>query len=183
MSHPRLVSLLACAVLALGLAAPAHAAVRIPTKPCGTYSLWASHAASADSWDFNGDGVQCFPGDPYVLGRDTRTRLPVSTVYRLYSFGERSDTGVVSVNRSARRFTALTVGQEDDPDWNGCQFVCRHTFRYDTNDLLFVDYGNGSRRVTVAKFGAALPGATRFSMIYVPFDTAARNMFSVVKAS
>jgi hypothetical protein len=181
MSHPRLVSLLAATVLALGLAIPAHAAVRIPTKPCGSYSLWATHAASADFWDVNGDRLECYSSDPYLLGRDNRVRFPLNTGYKLYSFGERSETGVLSVRRNARTFTALTVGQEDDADWTGCQFVCEHTFHYDTNDLLYVDYGRGSRRVTTAKFGAALPGATRFSMIYVPFGTAARNVFSVVK--
>ncbi|HYO41343.1 MAG TPA: hypothetical protein VER39_16985 [Nocardioidaceae bacterium] len=164
------------ATAALGLAAPAHAATA--TNPCGSLSLWATHAASADFYDRNGDRLECRPrvAGP---GRDNY-KLPLNNGYKFYAFDGDKRTGVTYVNKRDNYFWAWTVGQEDDRDWVGCWGRCRHKLFYDANDLLFLDTGNGSRRVSSRTFENNLAGADNFSVIYTR-GRAAVNVFSLVK--
>jgi hypothetical protein len=138
------------------------------SRPCGGYTLWASNAATAQSYDRNGDRLECYDhasGDPYAAaGRDNKL-LPRSHGYKFYSFGG-SATGVTSVDPAYNEFTALVLGQEDDPDPQGCRGMCNEVLSYDANDRFFVDRGHGSHRVTLATFERHLQGADRFSMIY-----------------
>jgi hypothetical protein len=168
-----LMFLLTGALLAAGLGGAATAASKkAPPRPCGSYTLWATNAATADSFDANGDRFECYEGasaDPYVPpGKDDKA-LPLSlSPYKFYAFGTfgGSTTGVTAVDAAQNRFTALVRTQEDDPDMNGCRELCVENLSYDTNDLFYVDTRNGSRLVTLESFEASLPGADRFSMIY-----------------
>ena len=180
MSYPLL---LVSAVLAVGLvAAPADAA---PRRPCGTFTLWATNAAAADSWDFNGDRVSCHPransDDPYVSGRDNSPILPRGTAftgYKFYSFTAGEDTRVTGINTRRNRLTAWVLGQEDDADMNGCRGLCLERLAYDSNDLFYGDFGHGSRRMSVGEFESTVHrGMDRFSIVYDP-GPRHRNLFS-----
>ena len=171
------------------VASPAEAA---PVKPCGTYTLYATNAAAADSFDANGDRLECHPApvadeDPYsAAGTDNRRLLPAGSSfsgYKFYSFGDAfsQDTGVTWVNAARNRFKAWVVGQEDDPDMNGCVGRCFERLSYDANDFFYVDFGNGSRHVSLATFEQALPGSDRFTIIYDP-GAAHTNVFSLDKS-
>jgi hypothetical protein len=164
------------ATAAVGLAAPAQAATA--TRPCGSFSLWATHAASADFYDHNGDRLECRSSVTQV-GRDNH-RLPLNNGYKFYAFNGENDTGVRSVNKVDNYFWAWTVGQEDDEDWVGCSGRCRHKLFYDANDLLFLDTGAGSRRVSMTTFENNVAGADNFSVIYTR-GRGAVNFFSLVK--
>jgi hypothetical protein len=168
--------LVTLATAAIGLAAPAHAATS--TNPCGTLSLWATHAASADFYDLNGDRLEC-RSRVTQLGRDNY-RLPLNNGYKLYAFNGERGTGVTSVNKVDNYFWAWTVGQEDDEDWVGCSGRCQHKLFYDANDLLFLDTGTGSRRVSLTTFENNLSGSKNFSVIYTRGREAV-NILSLVK--
>jgi hypothetical protein len=160
------------------MAAPAVAA---PTRPCGSYTLTATHAASAESYDTNGDRLECRTASSPGAGRDNRRILAAGAVfdgYKLYAFSTRDDDGVRSVAPWRNRFGAWTYGQEDDPDWNGCRERCFHRLSYDANDYFYVDYGNGSRKVSLARFETLVPGSDVFSVIY-ELDAAGSSMFSL----
>lgn len=168
--------LLTTATVGIGLAAPAQAATA--TNPCGSISLWATNAASADSYDRNGDRLECLPRGSFV-GRDNY-KLPLNNGYKFYAYDGGSSTGVTSVNKVENYFWAWTVGQEDDEDWVGCSGRCQHKLFYDANDLLFIDTGTGSRRVSVTTFENNLAGVDNFSVIYTRGREAV-NILSLVK--
>ena len=174
----------ATAVTVLAAAPAAHAATKPSNKPCGSWSLWVTNAASAQSWDANGDRLECLPPPSttlYTVGRDDKA-LPLATGTKKYSFGTLfgRDTGIVSVDAAAHQFTAILEGQEDDVDWTGCSFVCTNTYTVDSNDLFYLDTGKGSRRISMEQFLAAAPGTTYLSLIYTP-DTSTVNVFSLVR--
>ena len=170
--RPSFAGLLAGALLAGGLTAPpASAAVTrpAPERPCGGYTLWATNAASADTFDQNGDRLECWKNDPYLLPGKDNKRVPRDPAgYKFYSYGS-GGTGVTSVRPKKNKFTAYVLGQEDDVDMSGCGgvgVVCFEKLRYDRNDRFYVDFENGSRLVGQARFEKALVNADRFSMIY-----------------
>lgn len=166
----------ACTVVVGVGAVPAEAA----SKPCGTFTLQATNAASADSFDTNQDRLECLSDSPGT-GRDNTPILAPGAVfdgYKLYAFEDRADDGVVSVQPSRNRFRAWTYGQEDDPDWNGCLGRCLHRLSYDRNDYFYVDFGHGSRTVSLARFERLLPGSEVFSTIY-ELDPGQSSVFSL----
>ena len=148
--------------------------------PCSRDTLFVVHAASADSFDRNGDEVFCDSEPDYVDGIDNARRLRRAPGgYRFYApLADRAGLGVTSVNKKKNHFWASLAGQEDDPDWKGCRGTCLNRFFYDRNDFLFVDHGYGSRRVGPRRFERALAGSTRLMIVYMR-STAARNVFSV----
>lgn len=164
------------ATASVGLSVPAHAATA--TSPCDSFSLWATHAASAESYDRNADRLEC-RSRTTSAARDNY-KLPLNTGYKFYAFNGANRTGVTSVNKVDNYFWAWTVGQEDDQDWVGCAGRCQHKLFYDSNDLLFLDTGVGSRRVTMTTFENNLAGMDNFSVIYTRGREAV-NIFSLVK--
>ena len=164
------------AVTAGLLVAPAGVAQAPPVMPCGDWTLRATHAASAESYDFNGDRAECW-GDG---GRDNEANLPAGSYFegvKFYSWGDRR-TGITSVNTRQRTISGWLLGQEDDPDLNGCSGRCRQKLTYDANDLYYVDYGAGSTLATMVQFERAAKGARRLTIIYNP-DPAGTSLYSL----
>jgi hypothetical protein len=180
---PLLAGAIAGAVVAAGLATPVSAAAALPApeRPCGGYTLWATNAASADTFDANGDRLECWANEPYIPpGRDNKKVPRDPAGYKFYSYGS-GGTGVTSVSPKKNRFTAYVLGQEDDLDMNGCGgagVICFEQLTYDKNDRFYVDFAKGSRLVGQARFEAALVNADRFSMIYAVKATK-RSVFSL----
>jgi hypothetical protein len=141
--------------------------------PCDSRVLMATHAASAEFFDDNGDRLECWPheGSGEVPG-DNAPRLnsppPGPDSIKLYSFGTQfgRPTSVTSVDPQAHTFSGLMEGQEDDPDFVGCRGVCPETLSYDANDYFYFDTGSGSTRVSMAYFETHVVGRTEFSMVY-----------------
>ena len=181
---PLLAGLLAGTLTAVGLAAlaPSAAAAKAPERPCGGYTLWATNAASADTFDQNGDRLECWENEPYIPpGKDNKEVPRDPAGYKFYSFGT-GGTAVTSVNPNKNRFTAYVLGQEDDLDMNGCGgdgVICFEKLRYDKNDRFYVDFAKGSRLVRQGRFEEALAKyPDRFSMIYAT-NPDKRSVFSI----
>lgn len=163
-------------LLALGVltAAPTvpRADAATEQNPCDGLVLRAYHAASADFFDLNGDRLECWPreegtgdpGDDYPLG--TAPAGPDSR--KFYSWGSQfgRPTSITFVDPTTRTFGGNLEGQEDDPDFDGCQGVCFESLTYDANDYFYFDTGNGSTRVSMAYFEDHVLGLTRFTMVY-----------------
>jgi hypothetical protein len=166
-------SLLLAATMLTG-APPAQGITSITNEqsPCDSRVLMATNAATAESFDGNGDRLECWPhdGSGEVFG-DNAPRLSSPTgpdSLKLYSYGALfgRPTSVTSVDPSTRTFSGLMEGQEDDPDFDGCRGVCTETLSYDANDYFYFDTGSGSTRVSMAYFETHVVGRTEFSMVY-----------------
>lgn len=155
----------------LAVAEPAQAAADEQT-PCGGLVLRVQHAASADFFDLNQDRLECWPRqggsatptDDFALN----TAPPGADSRKFFSFGTEFNrpTSVVFVDTVAHTFGGYFEGQEDDADFNGCQFVCPETVSYDSNDYFYFDTGSGSTKVSMAYFETHAQGLRRFSMVY-----------------
>jgi hypothetical protein len=167
------------AAFALSLSATPAEAVEGPRKPCGRWTLWATHAATASSFDINGDRFECYNNADYTPpGRDNR-QLPTSrSPYKFYAWGLAEGVGVTSVDLGRNDFTGNFLTQEDDQDMNGCSGNCFEELSYDRNDLFYIDFGRGSRKVRIGRFENNLQGADQMSMIYA-VARARTSIFSV----
>jgi hypothetical protein len=174
----------AAAVALVAVALQPAAAQAAPLLPCGSqHTLAATHQASADFHDHNGDLFECSAHSDDASGDFDNQRLPLArgTTYPLYSFRGSNETGVVRVNPDRNRFVAYLLTQEDDRDWNGCFGRCRVALRYDANDLFYVNDGAGSRKVAERRFERALGGDDYLSMRYVR-GSARRSIFTIEQA-
>lgn len=162
--------LLIASVLTSGPTPRAYAATE--DRPCDGLVLRAYHAASADYFDFNGDRLECWPRegasgtprDDYALP----TAPPGPDSRKFYSWGSEfgRPTSISFVDPATRTFGGQLEGQEDDPDFDGCQGVCPQVLTYDDNDYFYFDTGSGSTRVSLAHFETHVLGLTRFTMVY-----------------
>ncbi|HEX2895281.1 MAG TPA: fibronectin type III domain-containing protein [Marmoricola sp.] len=167
-------SLLLAATVLTGV--PAAQAVPTLTNeqtPCDSRVLMAEHEASAEFNDYNGDRLECWPhpGSGEVAG-DNAPRLnspPAGPDSRkFYSFGTLygRPTSVSFVDPATHTFGGQMEGQEDDPDFVGCQGMCPETLSYDANDYFYLDTGSGSTKVSMAYFESHILGLTEFSIVY-----------------
>lgn len=155
----------------LTTASPASAVTDEQT-PCGGRVLMATHAASADSYDRNGDRLECWPhvDSSEVPSDNHRLNSPTdfANSRKFYSFGETygRTTSITFIDPQNHTFGGPMEGQEDDPDFDGCQNVCTQTLGYDSNDYFYFDTGTGSTKVSMDYFESHVLGLTRFSMVY-----------------